>query len=410
MRVEIDRIIRYLKDTGLYPDVRTIDGISSDPEVIINGKKILSLCSANYLGLANNETLKNSVIKGIKKYGLHPTGARLVSGTLDVHLELEKVTAELKETEDSMTFNTGVLANIGVIPALINLPALMPTKASMTIIRRLFNTEAAIFSDELNHGSIVDGCRLARAKIVIYRHCDMDDLEKKLRSSRAKRKLVVTDGVFSMDGDVAPMPQIINLSKKYGAMLMVDDAHATGVLGENGKGTLEYFGLHSGVDVQMGTYSKAFGLSGGFIAGDKELIDFLRVMARTYVFSGAIWGSIAYGVLKAMDIVKNGKERRHKLWHNSDYLRNELKKRGFDTLTSKDTPIIPILIGEEGKAIEVARELFNNRILAPCIRWPAVPKKKSRIRISLMSTHTKEQLDYFIDVMEHINAKSDIVK
>lgn len=407
---EIRKIVSYIENTGLYPDVKTIDGVSSDPEVIVDGKKVLSLCSANYLGLANDEILKSAVIEGVRKYGLHPTGARLVSGTLNVHLELEKVTAEYKDAEDAMTFTTGVLANIGAIPALINLPALSPTDASTSIIRRLFGAEAAIFSDELNHGSIIDGCRLARAKRVIYKHCDVEDLEKKLRSSRAKRKLVITDGVFSMDGDIAPMPEIINLSRKYGAMLMVDDAHATGVLGENGKGTLEYFGLNSGVDVQMGTYSKAFGLLGGFIAGDKELIDYLRVMARTYVFSGAIWGSIAYGALKAMDIVKNDKERRHKLWHNSNYLRDELKKRGFDTLSSKDTPIIPILIGGEEKAIEVARELFNNKILAPCIRWPAVPKKKSRIRISLMSTHTKDQLDYFVNVMEKINAKFNIVK
>lgn len=407
---EIRKAIQYLRERDLYPDVKVIQGVSSDPEVMIDGRKVHNFCSANYLGLANDPILKKAVVEGIRRYGLHPTGSRLVSGTLDIHLELEKETAKFKDAEDSVIFTSGVLANIGSIPALVNLPPFPPSAAAQSVIRRFLGSEAEIFSDELNHGSIIDGIRLAKVKRTIYKHNDVEDLERALRRSRTKRKLVITDGVFSMDGDIAPLPKLIELSKKYGAMLMVDDAHATGVLGKHGKGTLEYFGLRDGIDIQMGTYSKAMGLLGGFVAGEKSLIDYLRIWARTYVFSGAIWGSIAYGALKAMEIVQKDVERRKRLLANSDYLRDGLKQRGFNTLTSKDTPIIPILIGKEEDSIRAARELFNEGIFAPAIRWPAVPKGMSRIRISVMSTHTQRQMDYFLNTMEKVAAKLHVIR
>lgn len=399
---EIRKIVRFLHDRDLYPDVKVIEGVSSDPEATIEGRKILIFCSANYLGLANDPILKKEVIEGIRKYGLHPAGARLVSGTLDVHLKLEQATARFKDAEAAIVFPTGVLANLGTIPALMNLPPFIPSTVARTVFRRFLGTNEEIFSDALNHGSLIDGIRLAKAHRSVYRHLDMDDLDRRLTRSRAKRKLIVTDGVFSMDGDIAPLPELVDLARKHGAILMVDDAHGTGILGNRGKGTMEYFGIKEGVDVQMGTYSKALGLLGGFIAGDKDLIDYLRIWARAYVFSGAFWGSIAYGALKAIEIVEKDRERRQKLWANSKYLRKQLDDRGFDLLGSKDTPIIPILIGKDEDAIEVARGLFRKGILAPAIRWPAVPQGAARVRVSVMSTHTREQMDYFVRTIEEV--------
>lgn len=399
---DIRKIVRFLHNRDLYPDVKVIEGVSSDPEATIEGRKILIFCSANYLGLANDPILKKSVIEGIRKYGLHPAGARLVSGTLDIHLKLEQATARFKDAEDAIVFPTGVLANLGTIPALMNLPPFIPSTVARTVFRRFLGTNEEIFSDELNHGSLIDGIRLAKAHRSVYRHLDMGDLDRRLTRSRAKRKLIVTDGVFSMDGDIAPLPELIDLAHKHGAILMVDDAHGTGILGNRGKGTMEYFGIKEGVDVQMGTYSKALGLLGGFIAGDKDLIDYLRIWARAYVFSGAFWGSIAYGAVKAIEIVEKDRERRQKLWANSKYLRKQLDDRGFDLLGSKDTPIIPILIGKDEDAIEVARGLFRKGILAPAIRWPAVPQDAARVRVSVMSTHTREQMDYFVRTIEEV--------
>jgi len=399
---EIRKAIKFLRDRDLYPDVKVIEGVASDPVATIDGRKILVFCSANYLGLANDPILKNAVIEGIKRYGLHPTGARLVSGTLDAHLKLERATARFKDAEDSVVFTTGVLANIGTVPAITNLPPFPPAAAVSSFFRRAFGGEAEIFSDELNHGSIVDGIRLAKAKRTIYKHSDMEDLERKLRHSRAKRKLVITDGVFSMDGDIALLPQLIALCRQYGALFMVDDAHATGILGATGKGSLEYFGLKDGIDIQMGTYSKALGLLGGFIAGEKALTDYLRIWARTYVFSGAIWGAIAYGALEALEVVQHDTERRRRLHENSVYIRSELQRKGFSTLSSKDTPIIPVHIGREEDAIQVAKDLFAQGILAPAIRWPAVPRGSSRIRLSMMSTHEKKHMDHLVSTMEKV--------
>lgn len=398
-------ILRKIKKKGLYPDVKTITGVASNPEIFINGKKYINFSSANYLGLANNNEITSAVVDGIKTYGLHPTGARLVSGTLDIHKRLEEETAKFKGSEDCMLFQTGTLANIGVIPAVINLPILSLVSALSKL-----TDKAAIFSDELNHASVIDGCRLAKAERIVFKHLDVSDLEKKLKNSRAKRKLIVTDGVFSMDGDIAPLPGIVELSKKYGALLMVDDAHATGVLGENGKGTLEYFGLKGGVDINMGTYSKAFGLVGGFITGTQELIDFLRVSARTYIFSGATFGAIAAGNLKALEIIKKDKKRREKLWENSDYLRKGLKEKGLDTLNSKDTPIIPVLVGEEEKAIAISKALFEKGIFVPEIRWPAVKTGESRIRITVIEPHKKEHLDQMIDIFGKLGEEYNILR
>lgn len=402
---EIKKILKVIREKGLYPEIKVISGPSNTPEVTIAGKKVILLCSANYLGLADNNEVKNAIIEGIKKYGVHPTGSQLISGTLDVHKELERKIAEFKHSEDAMIFATGTMANIGVIPAIINLPAI---SASSYIKEKFFKNNNYILSDELNHATIIDGCRLADAKLLIYKHCDMADLERKLNSCRNKRKLIVTDGVFSMDGDIAPLPMIVNLAKKYNSLLMVDDAHATGILGKEGRGTMEYFGLKEGVDINMGTFSKAFGVLGGFITGQKDLIDYLRVMARTYMFTGGFLGGLACGVLKSLEIVKIGTEQRKRLWDMSDHFRNSLKNMGFDTLNSQ-TPIIPIMIGQEEKAIAFADDLFDEGVFAPCCRWPAVPKGKSRIRFSLMTTLSDNQINFALEVVEKLGKKYKLI-
>ncbi|MBU0613264.1 aminotransferase class I/II-fold pyridoxal phosphate-dependent enzyme [Patescibacteria group bacterium] len=398
---DIKESLSIIREKELYPKVRVVNGISSDPEIIVEGKKVLLFCSGNYLGLANNDEIKKSIINGLEKYGIHPAGSRLISGTLDIHVKLEKKIAEFKNTESAMVFTSGTMANMGVIPALINLPNLSVYATIKKVFKR---NDAAVFSDELNHATIVDGCRLANAKRTIYTHNDMNDLEKKLRSSKEERKLIVTDGVFSMDGDIAPLPKIVNLAKKYGANIMVDDAHATGVLGKNGKGTVEHFGITSGIDIHMGTFSKAFGVMGGFIAGDQEIIDYLRIFARTYMFTGSSFGSLAMGIMKSFEIIENESERRKQLWWNTEYFRSNLHKMGYNTLNSQ-TPIIPIFVGDETKSIEMADELFENGIFAPCVRWPSVAKKESRIRFSLMTTHTKDNLDYALNILEDLGKK-----
>lgn len=396
---EIRDSLASIRRLGLYPTVRVVEGISNEPEIIIEGKRKLLFCSGNYLGLANHPEIINAVKLGLDKYGLHPAGSRLISGTLDVHVELEQRIAEFKLGQAAMVFTTGTMANIGIIPGLINIPDLdVYTTVKHFILKK---NKSTIFSDELNHATIIDGCRLANADIVVYKHRDVSDLEKKLHRSHSSGKLIVTDGVFSMDGDIAPLPEIINLAKQYNAELMVDDAHGTGVLGANGRGTLEHFGLTEGVDIQMGTFSKAFGVLGGFIVSERPVIDFLRLFARTYMFTGAFFGSLAAGVLKSIDIVNNDINRREKLWWNTEYFRSGLKRIGFDTLNS-ETPIVPIFIGEESLSISIADELFEKGILAPCTSWPSVHKKKSRIRFALMATHTKSHIDYLLTVLENI--------
>jgi len=383
---QIKRILRWTEEHGLYPDTKIVSSAPS-PEITIGEKSYISFCSNNYLGLSIHPEVKQASIEAIQKYGTGAGGARLVSGTYEVHIELEKVIAKFKCAEDAMVFSAGYLVNIGTISALMDLPA--------TDFFSLFKQKGIILSDELNHASIVDGCRLSHAKKVIYKHRDMGDLKSKLKKYKRKRKLIVTDGVFSMDGDIAPLPDIVMLAKKYNAMIMVDDAHSTGVLGKNGRGTAEHFGLEGKVDIYMGTLSKALGGAGGFVAGNKELIKYLRIRARSYVFSTAMPPGVAGGLLTAFKQIENNPVLREKLWRNADYLRTSLKKEGFSTLES-ETQIIPMLIGDEENAMKTAKLLFEKGIFVAPIGWPAVPKKKARIRFTVMALHTREQIDFLI--------------
>jgi 8-amino-7-oxononanoate synthase len=411
METEIEKKIKEILKIGrekeLYPEIKVVEGgISSKPKFITEGKKILSFCSFDCLGLANNKKVKKAIIEGLNRYGIHPCGAVLISGTLKIHRELEKKIANFLGKEDALIFHTTTMANMGVIPAIINLS---PTSLFSFLKIPFKGTDAVIFSDQFNHATIIEGCRLAKAERVIYKHCDMNDLENKLKKyNKRKMKLIVTDGVFSIDGDIAPLPDIINLAKKYGAMVYIDDVNATGILGKNGKGTMEYFGLKNGVDIIVTGFSKCFGVVGGIAASSKEIIDYLRVSAKTYVFSGGFLGSLALGILKALEIIKNAKMERIKLLENAEYLRNKLQRAGFDTLKS-ESPIIPILIGDEKTTINMARDLFNRSILSMPIRWPAVPHGQARMRFIVTIHHTKEQIDTLVENLIIVGKKYKII-
>ncbi len=366
MFVEIlKKALTEIKNKGRY---RTLKIISSKPDqkIVLNGKTVLNLCSNNYLGLSGHPELIKAEIEYSKKYGAGSTGSRLITGTMEPHIELEEKVAQLKNTEKAIIFNSGYMANIGVIDALTD-------------------ENSAIFSDELNHASIVDGCRISKAKKFIYKHCDLNHLESLLKKEkRAKKKLIITDTVFSMDGDIAPLKEINFLAKKYGAILMTDDAHATGVLGKNGGGGGEFFSLENEIDIQMGTFGKALGTFGAYVAGRKELIEFLINKARTFIYTTALPPGIIGATIKAIDIVKSseGYYRRKLLFKRAKILREKLKKAGFNTLNST-TQIIPILIGDEFTTMKISEKLLENGIYVQGIRPPTVPENMCRLRVTV---------------------------
>ena len=360
LKEEIER----LKENGRYRFLREISS-KPDEKVILNGKKVLNLCSNNYLGLSGHPELIKAEMEYCRKYGCGSTGSRLITGTMTPHIQLEEEVAKLKSTEKAIVFNTGYMANIGIIDSLTD-------------------EGDVIFSDELNHASIVDGCRISKAKKVVYKHCDLNHLEDLLKKEkRAKKKLIVTDTVFSMDGDIAPLKEINFLAKKYNAIFMTDDAHATGVLGDNGGGGGEFFGLEEEIDIQMGTFGKALGTFGAYVAGRKELIDFLINKARTFIYTTALPPGIIGATLKAIEIVKSeeGRLRRKILFKKANYIRKKLKEAGFNTLKSS-TQIIPVLIGDEFSTMIITQRLLENGIYVQGIRPPTVPENMCRLRIS----------------------------
>jgi 8-amino-7-oxononanoate synthase len=414
METEIEKkireVLKIVKDKELYPEIKVIEGgVPSEPEFIIGGRKILSFCSANYLGLANDKRIKRAIIEGLHRYGIHPSGSPLVTGTLTIHKKLEKEIANFIGNEDAMLFGKSTLANMGVIPALINLP-ITTFLSSFKIPFVKSEGEAVLFSDELNHATVIEGCRLAKAERIIYKHCDMNDLENKLKKyQKKKRKLILTDGVFTMDGDIAPLPDIVNLAQKYGAMVFMDDVGGTGILGENGRGTMEYYGLKKGVDIIVTNFAKAFGVDGGAVIASKEIIDYLRISTRTYIFTGAFLSALAAGVLKALEIIKTEKWRRKKLWENTKYLKTKLQEAGFNTLNTQ-TPIIPILIGDEKIIIRMSQDLFNRGIFSIPYRWPAVPKGQAKFRFTVTCQYSKEQMDRLVENLIIVGKKYKIIK
>ena len=383
--------LQKLRDDGLYNRIRTL----SSPQgawLVVDGKRVLNFCSNNYLGMANHPRIVQAVQEAVKKYGVGPAAVRSIAGTMDLHLELEQRLAAFKGVEAAITFQSGFTANLGTIPALVG-------------------KDDAVFSDELNHASIIDGCRLSGAKIIRYAHCNPQDLDRVLTDERQKypRAMVITDGVFSMDGDIAPLDKIYEVSQKYEAILMVDDAHGEGVIGKGGRGIVDHFGLHGKVDVEIGTLSKAFGVVGGVSAGNPVVVEWLRQRGRPFLFSSAMTVPDVSACLAALDILEGSTELVDKLWENTRYFKAEMHKLGFDTGLST-TPITPIMLGEAPLAQQFSRELFENGLFAMSIGFPTVPKGKARIRVMISAAHAREDLDKGLEIFAGVGRKLGVIK
>jgi 8-amino-7-oxononanoate synthase len=342
--------------------------------ITIDNRSLLLLCSNDYLGLTQHPALKEAAVSAMERFGFGSGASRLVSGTSVIHQELEHKLSQFKKSEATILFNSGYAANTGVIPALVR-------EGDM------------IFSDCLNHASIIDGCRLSRASIRVYRHKDMDHLETLLKNnSKVRRNLIISDGVFSMDGDIAPLPDLVALAEKYNALLMVDDAHATGVLGKGGRGTVEHFGMEGRVPIQMGTLGKALGSCGAYVSGHKDLIDMLINHSRSYIYSTALPPAVCAASIAAIEIVETDSARRERLWHNRERFAAGLKSLKID-IGNSETPIFPLMIGDTEQAIKVGASLFESGIFATAIRPPTVQEGKSRIRMTVMASFSDHDID-----------------
>jgi glycine C-acetyltransferase len=382
--------LQALKDNGLYNQIRTI----SSPQgawLIVDGKKVLNFCSNNYLGLANHPKMISAVKNIVDQYGVGPGAVRSIAGTMDVHLELEKRLAKFKGVEACISFQSGFSANLATIPCLVG-------------------KEDGILSDELNHASIIDGCRLSGATIIRFHHADAEDLERKIIENKEKyrRLLTITDGVFSMDGDLAPLDKIYEITSKHDVMLMVDDAHGEGVVGKGGRGIVDHFGLHGKVDIEVGTMSKAFGVMGGMVAGNAKLIEWIRQRGRPFIFSSALTPADVAACLTAVDLLEESTELVDRLWQNGDYFKVEMKKFGFDTGLSQ-TPITPVMLGDAKLAKDFSKELFDEGVFAMALGFPTVPVGKARIRVMISATHSKNDLDLGLQAFERVGKKLKVI-
>lgn len=382
-------LTRELRANNLYAYFRSISS-PQDPVVTIGGEKIIMLGSNNYLGLTNHPEVKAAAIEAVVKYGTGCAGSRLLNGTLDIHVELEETIAEFMNAEAVLTFSTGYQVNLGVISCLLG-------------------RHDTAFLDNLNHASIIDGVRLSFGKSFKFKHNDMADLEGKLeRTDQSKGRMIVVDGVFSMEGDLCDLPGLVELKNRYNTRLMVDDAHGLGVFGANGRGTAEHFGLESEVDLTMGTFSKSLATVGGFITGSKQVIEFIRHHARSQIFSAATPPPMAGAVIAALAIVKREPQRRKQLWENTEYMKRELQNLGFDTGDS-DSPVIPIVIGDEVATFTMATRLQEEGVFANAIVPPAVPPAQAMIRTSYMATHTREHLDQALTALAKVGRELDVI-
>jgi len=379
-----------LKEQGLYNRIRTI-GSAQGARLVVDGKDVLNFCSNNYLGLANHPKIVEAAKDATKKYGVGPAAVRSIAGTTDLHIDLEKRLAKFKGAEDVITFQSGFTANLGTIAALVG-------------------KEDVIFSDRLNHASIIDGCRLSGAKIIAYEHNDPAALEEAIKQAAGtyRRALIVTDGVFSMDGDIAPLPALYEVAKKFDILFMVDDAHGEGVLGKGGRGIVDHFGLHGKVDIEVGTMSKAFGVVGGMVAGDKVIVEWLRQRGRPFLFSSAVTAPDAAACLAAVDLLEESTELVDRLWDNAKYFKGEMKKLGFDTGVS-ETPITPVMLGEAPLAQQFSRELFENGVFAMAIGFPTVAKGKARIRVMISASHDRDDLGQGLEAFEKVGKKLAVI-
>lgn len=400
------KAVKTIKEKGLYPGVPLISTPHQN-EILANGEKMLLFSSNSYLGMTIDERVKKAAIKGIEKWGIGTGNSRVLTGNLEIHSELENLIAEFKGREAAITFVTGYMVNEGCIPAISNVLEVSAFNKLFSSFKMLGEAKAdtIIFSDQYNHASTICGISLSKVEKEIFRHNDMDDLREKLKQyPKKRRKLIITEGVFSMDGDILKLPEVVSLAKEYNAMLYVDDAHSTGILGKNGRGTEDYFNMEGAVDFMMGTFTKAFGGVGGFMSGSKDIIDYFRITAKSYIFTAPIAPPIVYGLMESIKILKEENWRRDNLLKNAEYLRQGFKDLGFNTLTSQ-TQIIPVLIGDENKAKEASRYLWEHGILVPAVTWPAVSKGNARLRFTPMYSHTKEQIDYVLEVMKGLKNK-----
>ena len=385
----IEQALGDLRERGLYNTIRTIES-AIGAWVTIDGRRMLNMCSNNYLGFANDERLCEAARKAIDDYGVGPGAVRSIAGTMSLHIELEERIARFKGTEAALSVQSGLNTNLAVIPLLMD-------------------KEDIIFTDEFNHASIIDGVRLTKAQRAIFPHGDTGALEKLLEEHKSiRKKLIVTDGVFSMDGDLAPLPGIVELAEAYDAMVMVDDAHGEGVLGSHGRGIVDHFGLHGRVDIECGTMSKAFGAMGGYIAGSSALVDYLRQRARPFLFSSAATPPDVAACIAAIDILEASDEPVRKLWENTDYFKTQMREFGFDTGAS-ETPITPVMLGEATTAWDFSKRLFAEDVFATAIAFPTVPRGRARIRVMLSAAHSREDLDFAISRFAQVGRELGVI-
>ncbi|CAF1866930.1 glycine C-acetyltransferase [Bacillus subtilis] len=369
-----------MKENHTWQDIKQLESMQGS-SVTVNHQKVIQLSSNNYLGFTSHPRLINAAQEAVQQYGAGTGSVRTIAGTFTMHQELEKKLAAFKKTEAALVFQSGFTTNQGVLSSILS-------------------KEDIVISDELNHASIIDGIRLTKADKKVYQHVNMSDLERVLRKSMNYRmRLIVTDGVFSMDGNIAPLPDIVELAEKYDAFVMVDDAHASGVLGENGRGTVNHFGLDGRVHIQVGTLSKAIGVLGGYAAGSKVLIDYLRHKGRPFLFSTSHPPAVTAACMEAIDVLLEEPEHMERLWENTAYFKAMLVKMGLK-LTESQTPILPILIGDEGVAKQFSDQLLSHGVFAQSIVFPTVAKGKARIRTIITAEHTKDELDQALDVIE----------
>lgn len=397
----IEPFVELLRGAGAYPPFETITGGVNEPLCTIDGRSYLLFCANNYLNLSEHPAVKQAAKAAIDKYGIGPGGSRVISGNIDVIEHLEAAIAELTGTEDCLTFPTGYMANVSVFQALLD-----PFFLGMPCAK----ASGALFLDECNHGSVVDGSVLATATVTTFRHNDLADLEAKLAHCDRPNRLVVTEGVYSLEGEIADIPAYIEVAKRNRAWLMVDDAHGIGVVGERGGGVGELYDCAADIDVLMGCMDKAMGATGGYLCGKRALIDYLRIAARSSILSSAILCGTAGGVIEAIRIIRADRERREALFAKADYLRNALRARAFTILGSDDIPSLPLLIGDEYAGVAFAEQLFQRGILCSLVRWPAVPQGKARFRIIVMAEHSYAQLDQLADTCAEVGAELGLVR
>jgi glycine C-acetyltransferase len=384
-----------LKQKGTYFHLRVLED-QQDAVCHFDGRQVINLASNNYLGLTTHPKLREAALEATKKYGVGSGAVRTIAGTMKIHMELEEKIAKFKNVEACVVFQSGFTANAGTVSAILG-------------------KDDFIISDELNHASIIDGCRLSRAKILVFRHKDAAHAEEQLASIKDQpgKKLLITDGVFSMDGDIGPLPALCDAAEKYGAIMMVDDAHSSGVLGRNGRGTIDHFDVHGRVDIQVGTLSKAIGALGGYVCGTRDFIEFLYHRARPFLFSTSHPPSVAATCIAAFDVLQNEPEHMERLWDNTRFFKKELGLLGFNiggkNTPASETPITPIIIGDGRQTMDFSKKLFENGVLGTGIAFPTVPEGKARVRTIVSAAHSKDQLSQALGVLKKVGKDMAII-